>query len=360
MKDVIEVLSKLASWGFKISPKKANLFKQSLIFLGFLLRRGTINIPDQRIQGFLDIPPPSSRLGLRKFINSLSFFPSNIPNFAELTVDLAELVNKSDRKKKGCIPFKFLPEHLEKFESLKTAIKKCLPLHDVNFEKPIYTFSDASKRSISFVAFQLDTDDDKWFKDETLTDAQKNEKVIAAVMSNNEPKKFVFCSSRKLTKSERNYSVFKLELLSLNQGLLSAKAPFSFASIKAFVDARSILYVRMCRSSSDQIARMAIFLSSFDLELYHVPSRVNFLSDYLSRIAEVDDDQEGDDAPRAFTEKESNLIIQQLTLPQTLVLSSDIVNKMLSSDSVKINLPNGKQKGKGTARHFLLDQYAKL
>ena len=277
----------------------------------------------------------------------MSFFRSNIPNFAELTLDLAELVTKSDRKKKDCTPFKFLPEHLEKFKQLKLAIKHSLPLYEVNFDKPIYTFSDASKRSISFVAFQLDIDDNKWFEDNSLTDAQKNEKVIAAVTTEGGPKKrFIFCSSRKLTKSERNYSVYKLELLSLSQGLLSARAIFSFANIKAFVDARSLLYVRMCRSSSEQIARISIFLSSFTIDLFHVPSDLNFLSDYLSRISYPEDDTEETEYSRLLTEKESSAIIKELTLPQTLVLPSELVNKILNQESVRVNLPEVKSRRK--------------
>ena len=144
--DIIEVLSRLHKHGLKLSPKKANLFKEHVVFLGFLLQRGTISIPDERIQGFLEVPPPTDRLALRKFLNSLGFFRTNIPNFSELSFELSELVNNSDKKKIGHIPFQFTETHQALFDKLKDATRRSLPLYEVDFSKPVYCFSDASKR----------------------------------------------------------------------------------------------------------------------------------------------------------------------------------------------------------------------
>ena len=268
VQDVIDVLYKLKMAGLKVSPKKAFLFRTSVIFLGFLLKRGQICIPDQKIQGFLAVPPPTNRLALRKFINSLSFFRTNIPNFSELTANLSELVNTTDRSKKGYVNFQFTENNLQQFNRLKEAARKFLPLYQTNFDKPVYCFSDSSKQSTSILAFQLDTNDESWFEDPTLSETDRNKKILDAIDSETPAKRFIFCSSRKLSKAERNYSVFKLEILALSQGLLSARALFSFAKLKVFVDAKSILFVRLCKGSSDQIARLAIFLSGFEMELF--------------------------------------------------------------------------------------------
>ena len=174
--------------------------------------------------------------------------------FSELAADLTELVNQIDRSKKGYVNFRFTEEHLKQFNHLKEAARKSLPLYQTDFDKPVYCFSDSSKKSTSFVAFQLDTDDASWFEDPNLSETHKNKKILDAINSENIQKKFIFCSSRKLSKAERLYSVFKLEIVALCHGLLSAKALFSFAKIKVFVDAKSLLYVRLCKSSSDQIA----------------------------------------------------------------------------------------------------------
>ena len=114
---------------------------------------------------------------------------------------------------------------------------------------------------------------------------KESKKVLAAIKAENgPPKNFIFCSSRKLSKAERNYLVFTLEILTLRNEFLSARTLFSFAKIKVFVDAKSILFIRLCKSSSDQIARLAVFLSGFEMELFYVSSNDNFLSDYFSRL----------------------------------------------------------------------------
>ena len=336
--DIIVFLSRLHKHGLKLSPKKANFFKEHVVFLGFLLQRGTISIPDERIQGFLEVPPPTDRLALRKFLNSLGFFRTNIPNFSELSFELSELVNNSDKKKIGHIPFQFTETHQVLFDKLKDATRRSLPLYEVDFSKPVYCFSDASKRSISFVAFQMEVDDTDWFNGSKMDDVQRTKKISEAVMSKNGPKKkFVFCSSRKLTKSERNYSIFKLELVSCVHGLLSAKTLFSFASVKMFVDSKSLLFVRLCKSSSEQVARLAILLSSFDIDLFHVPSEVNFLSDYLSRLPTDNTQPSREEEPRLLTEKESSIILNHLVIPDNLTIPCSIARILLNEESLRVN-----------------------
>ena len=349
VEDIIGVLTKLKNAGLKVSPKKAALFRESVIFLGFMLKRGKISIPDHKIQGIMAVPPPNNRMALRKFINSLSFFRTNIPNFSELTTDLAELVNRTDRTKAGYVAFRLTPELREKFELLKDAARRSLPLYQTNFDKPIYCFSDSSKQSTSFVAFQLDCDDKAWFENPELSETERNKMVMEAINAQNgPPKRFVFCSSRRLTKAERNYSVFKLEMIALAHGLLSAKALFSFAKLKVFVDAKSILFIRLCRSSSDQVARLAVFLSSFEMELFHIPSSQNFLSDYLSRLPRPEEAADTEEQNRFLTEKESNILLRHLMLPGDIVLPTELVKSMLDDESPRVNLPGKKSRRKQT------------
>ena len=75
-----------------------------------------------------------------------------------------------------------------------------------------------------------------------MSEEERNKMVKDAIYSaKGARKKFVFCSSKKLSKAEKNYSVFKLELAGLCNGLLSARSLFSFAKLKVFVDAKSIV-----------------------------------------------------------------------------------------------------------------------
>ena len=105
-----------------------------------------------------------------------------------------------------------------------------------------------------------------------------------------------------------------------------------------FVDSKSLLFVRLCKSSSEQVARLAILLSSFDIDLFHVPSEVNFLSDYLSRLPTTNTQDHGEGNHRFLTENESNIILDHLIIPENLSLPSNIIRKLLDEESVSISL----------------------
>ena len=131
-------------------------------------------------------------------------------------------------------------------------------------------------------------------------------------------------------------------MVALCNGLLSAKALFSFAKLKVFVDAKSILFIRLCRSTSDQVARLAIFLSGFEMELFHISSNQNFLSDYLSRLPKSEGIEELEDQKRHLTEKESNILLRQLIIPGDTTLQTDLVLRLLNDDSPKVDIPSKK------------------
>merc|ERR1712082_520297 len=101
-------------------------------------------------------------------------------------------------------------------------------------------------------------------------------------------KRSVFCFSRKLTPAERNYSIFKLELIAAVHGLQATRDITLFRPIILLVDSRSLMYIRLSRNTSEQIARLSIQLSSFDVEIFHVPSELNLADSYTRMPSDED------------------------------------------------------------------------
>ena len=90
---------------------------------------------------------------MRKFVNSMGFFRSSIPNYAEKTFELLNLITESDPTKKKHKKFALRENHQRLFNELKEAARNYLPLYEIDPNKPLYAFSDASKRSVGFVCF---------------------------------------------------------------------------------------------------------------------------------------------------------------------------------------------------------------
>ena len=59
MTTLLEVLRRLSNSGMKISPRKARLFHEEIVFLGNLLGRGKICIPQEKVKCFTDVPYPT-------------------------------------------------------------------------------------------------------------------------------------------------------------------------------------------------------------------------------------------------------------------------------------------------------------
>ena len=57
--------------------------------------------------------------------------------------------------------FRFNGHYQILFDKMKIAVEHYLPLYKIDPTKPLYAFSDASKRSVVFVAFQLEGPDEQ-------------------------------------------------------------------------------------------------------------------------------------------------------------------------------------------------------
>ena len=220
-----------------------------------------------------------------------------------------------------------------------------MPLHQVDHERTVYCFSDASRQALSFVAFQIEGDPILNSEDYLVRESEDSKSLINRVTSPDTRKKFIVCFSRKLIKSEQAYSIFKLELMASIYGLLATKQLFLFTPLKLFTDSRGIIYLRLARNTSSQLARLSLLLSTFHVQIFHISSETNFLADYLSRPEKVDTDQV-EEENRSFTEAESNEIVRHLLIPENLTIPSSLLRNIITSDSILTSLPGKRDKKK--------------
>ena len=189
--------------------------------MGYLLDGSRIRIPEERVRGYTEVTTPKNRLSLRKYLNSLAYFRSNIPGFSELVAPLEYLVTHSDPGRIGHKKYEWMELHQQAFERLKVAVKTHLPLEPIDCGRGVEIHTDASRNALSFVAFQ------------------RNEDGKIA---------FLACQSRRLTKTEKEYSMFRLELIALIFGLVSLRNLLLFSTITAYIDAKSLENMKNCRA----------------------------------------------------------------------------------------------------------------
>ena len=258
MKIVDKVLKKIIFAGLKLGPKKLCLAKDHIEFLGMVFHKGTINIPEAKLEAFKKLPSPNTPKRAKSVICALSFYRHFCPNFAELSREILTLGTTNAKQ------FKWTDEVEKKYRLLISTICNNASLYVPDPSKKIYVQSDASMYCAGGRVFQKDS--------------EGNELLIAAV-------------SRTFSKTERAYSIFKKEILSLLYVLKSMDYFLRFSDdLTILVDAKSIIYLRLAKESSGILLRFSLELSKYNCEIFHVSGDDNLISDVLSRHnVELDD-----------------------------------------------------------------------
>jgi len=302
MKVVDMVLKKIILAGLKLGPKKLNLAKEHIEFLGMVFHKGTINIPNAKLEAFRKLPSPNTPKKAKSVICALSFYRHFCPRFAELSHEILALGNLNPKQ------FKWTADLEKKFRLLIKTVCDNASLYLPDPSKKIYVQSDASTHCAGGRVFQKDD--------------KGNEMLIAAV-------------SRTFTKTERAYSIFKKEILSLLYVLKTMDFFLRFSDdLTLLVDAKSIIYLRLAKESSGILLRFSLELSKYNCELFHVSGDDNIVSDVLSRHnSEIDTIMCEDETNKPLSEKDSIKFVNKLKLRDGFHLSVDEMDALLNGPS---------------------------
>ena len=299
-----KVLKRLTAANLKVSPKKLQIVRQTIEILGLTYDRGRFKIPIAKAQAIQDIPTPKTSKQLKSFIMTISFYRRFIPRFASLSLPLMEMTKINHRH------FVWNDQAQESFEVLKQAVTKAIDIYPPDHKKTFYASSDASKYCSAFMVWQKD---------------QHNNDV------------FIGASSRMFSQTEKNYSTYKKEVLALIQGLAAFDYFLKFAKIVMEVDAKSLLWLRAVKSSQPMLNRLALTLSTYQIEIRHVPGKQH-KSDSLSRsLFPVKADI------KSLTEEQARYLFEQLTLPSSYKMDSEFLKQILTDDGMKDPFQTRKQ-----------------
>ena len=306
---VAEVFKKLEEGNIKIRPQKVNIARDTVEFIGVVWQKNQISIPEARILSFKNLPTPTTPKKLKSMLCALSYYRKFVPNFAELSKPLMDLTTLHHKQ------FTWTKQHEELFRKIinTTCSNSVLYLPDPT--KPYYVQTDASDYCGAGRVFQKDEDG--------------TEMPLA-------------CISRTFTKTERAYSTVKKEVLALLYTLRTMDFFLRFANkIIILVDAKAILYLRMCKDASGILLRFSLELSKYNAEVIHVKGENNEVADVLSRQHEdIEKIKEETKTAQTMSEQQTLEILNKLKIPRNYKFTEEEVASMLDSPS----LPNPKAK----------------
>ena len=302
--DIIgKVLKQFKRENIKIRPQKMEIAKPQIEFLGVLWKQGTLNIPRARVQAFMDMKKPNTPKKVKSFVCAMSYYRRFIPKFADLAKPLMDISNVHPKQ------FKWLQIHEDAFNNMLEAIKLNTSLNLPDPQKTFYVQTDASDVAGAGRIFQ---------KDE-----EGNEKLLA-------------CVSRTFTKAERKYGVFRKEVLALLYCLKSMDFFLRFAPKLVFlIDAKSIIFLRLCKESAGILLRFSLELSKYEAEIHHIPGAKNEISDLMSRAhKDIESIITENKQKNILSEKQSSAILDRLTIPSGQIFTPEEVACLLEMDSL--------------------------
>ena len=273
-----------------LSPKKVELFKPKLKFLGVVLSQEGVSVCNEKLDAINNMLPPKNAKGIKTFLGMTGFFRKFIKDYAKLAAPLTRLLKKD-------APFLWGDEQQESWKALKHALSVAPTLLHPDVHKKFTLMTDSSSYAIGSILCQRD---DK---------------------GNLHPVSF---ASKIITEAEQKWSIVQKELFSLKYFCEKFKNFLINQDFDVIVDNSALLHLDTFKHSDNKrLWRWFETLQNYKFTVTLSPSRDN-PSDGPSRLVQNNDPLIGSLPEKAEVSVDS--------VDET-VDKAENVNKILNEDS---------------------------
>ena len=249
------VLQRLTEANLRVNFKKSDFTLTTLDrikWLGSVIQGNKIWPDSNKLSAIADMPIPTNRHGLLRFLGAVNYHRRHINHLAEQTAPLNKIISPKTKFFMG-------PEQIAAFEKIKAIITSApaLALPDTN--KPFIITCDASDIGVGGVLSQMN---------------EKEEEVVVA-----------YCS-RTLSQNEQNGSSCEKEILAI---LYSVSVYYFYIANAHFTlrsDSKSLVFLRNFRELNSKLFRASLILDELSFDIQHMSaSRANLMgmADMISR-----------------------------------------------------------------------------
>lgn len=244
------VLRRLAEANLTAKPSKCFIGYHQLDCLGHTIGQGRLLPGPDKVDAIREAPRPETKKQVRSFLGLANFYRKFVPDFATIASPLTDLTKKG------------LPNHVkwgsneqQAFTKLKSALVSSPVLKLPNFDSSFLVQTDASDVGLGAVLLQ---DEDG---------------VRLPVMY----------ASRKLSKTERNYSVIEKECLGIVWALQKFEKYLYGREFVLETDHRPLMYLQRSKLANSRLMRWSLLIQPYRFRIEAIKGRDNVGADYLSR-----------------------------------------------------------------------------
>ena len=268
-----DILKALRKNGLKISPKKYQLFKTELQYMGNTIfikeRRVCVKPLHSRLEAIQKMKAPTTAKQCKSFAGVVNFVSIFCPELQRLLKPIYDLTRKGRQ-------FVWKEEQQDAFEEIKRRLQKLLVLHMPDKVGRFQLYSDTSKYATGGALYQI---------------------------QNRKPKLIVY-SSKRLLEAACNYSITELEICGLAINITSFVHLMRKVDFDAVVDHLAITQIMRSKvePATNRIKRLLEALSAYSFNLYYIKGKDMILSDFLSR-QNLEDENTKEIIPISFNMK---------------------------------------------------------
>ena len=232
---------------------KCSFFQEKVEYLGFDVSRNGIQPSPDKVRTVVEWPRPQGVRDVRSFLGLASFYRRFIQHFSMKARALTDLT-------KDGIAWKWEDPEERAFRELKRSLITAPVLHMPDFHRPFVVTTDASAVSVGGILEQ---------------DFGQGLQPVAY-------------ESRKLNPAETRYSAYERELLGIVWAIGKWRHYFEGRKFIVQTDHSSLRHLPNQPSVNRRIWKWVSILQGYDMEIRHIPGKVN-PADTITRQVKVDD-----------------------------------------------------------------------
>ena len=268
LEDLLKVLRKN---GLKISPKKCQLLKTDLQYMGNMIfirnKRVCVRPSRSQIEAIQKLEPPTMIKGCRSFVGMVNFVSLFCPELQKLLKPIYNLTKKGRQ-------FIWGKEQQQAFDEIKHRLQRPPVLHLPDRYGRFQLYSDTSKFATGSALYQI---------------------------QNGQPRLIAYASKR-MPEATKNYSITELEMCGLAMNIATFSHLLRKVDFDAIVDHLAITHIMRSKAepATTRIKRLLELLSPYSFNLYYIKGKDMVLSDFLSR-QKTDDSNPHELIPISFS-----------------------------------------------------------
>ena len=329
MEDLTNLFQSLLDHGLKISPKKCQFFRTSLVYMGFtfLIKEGRPSFTPMKdkCDAIRNLEPPKTVKDCRKFCGMVNFLATFLRDLQKHLVPIYNLTKKNTS-------FNWTPECQQSFDIIKIMLTKPPVLRMPDTKGMFRLMSDTSIIATGAALYQ--------FQDNNFH--------------------IVGYNSKKLPGAAKNYSITELELFGLVINIYAFRQLLSHVYFECYCDHSAITYILSSKRkiATRRIQKLIEELMQFNFSIYYLPGAKMHIADILSRLAGKDLDPPDKVIPISFnalrstrsksvsTRPKKSSVSMSKTKPKQIKLadrpqvSSKIQPHSITSSKLEIKLPH--------------------